>query len=103
MPLLEIHLQKGFELDDVIVRVNGNEVVEYLAVTTNTLTGLAKVIRADAPEGPVTVRLAVPSRGIVEDVHVDATRTPFVGVGLAQSGERLETRLTAEPFDYPRQ
>jgi hypothetical protein len=102
MPLLEIHLQKGFELDDVIVRVNGNEVVEYLAVTTNTATGLAKVIRADAPEGQVTVRLAVPSRGIVEDIHVDA-RAPYVGVGCRKAASSSATRLTAAPFDYPRQ
>jgi hypothetical protein len=103
MPRLEIHLQGGFVLDDVIVRVNGSEVVEKLAVTTDAITGLAGVIVAEAPDGQVTVRFAVPSRRIVEDVRVDATRTPFLGVGLARSGERLEARMVAEPFQYPPQ
>jgi hypothetical protein len=100
VPVLEIHLQRGFHVDDVIVRINGHEVVERLAVTTDPGCGLAEVIRAEAPAGPVRVRVAIPSRGIVEDFMADAGISPFVGVTLTQAGDRLETRHTSTPFHY---
>ena len=100
MHRLEIHLQQGFVVDDVIVRVNGHEVVERLAVTTNPTTGLAEVIHAEAAKGKVRVRFAIPSRGIVADLTLDASLTPFLGVRLAPGGGALEMNPAALPFGY---
>jgi hypothetical protein len=64
MPKLTLDLQDGFNGDDVIVRVNGEEVQRRSGVRTKRTLGLAQTLDLTVPEGPLTVEVDVPTQGV---------------------------------------
>ena len=83
MPPVTIDLQEGFTGDEVIFRVNGREVKRYPAVQTKRTLGLAESVALDVPDGPVTLEVAVPAKGVSGVVDV---RHSQVGVSVGDSG-----------------
>jgi hypothetical protein len=83
MPAVTVDLQEGFTGDEVIVRVNGREVKRCPAVRTKRTLGLAESVGLDVPDGPVTLEVAVPAKGVTGTVDL---RHSQVGVSVSDSG-----------------
>src|SRR5258706_8256545 len=64
MAQLRIDLQDGFQDDDVVVKVDGEERLRQAGVTTKKVLGLAGSVTVDVPEGQRSIELSVPSRGV---------------------------------------
>jgi hypothetical protein len=95
MPRLSIDLQEGFSGDDVIVRVNGEEVARQSGVRTKQTLGLAHSLAIAVPDGPVRVEVDVPTRGLRGSTDV---RHAQLGVSLADVGVRFVQ--SDEEFGY---
>lgn len=89
---LNLALQDGFEADDVVVRVDGNEAYRAEEITTRTQISHAADTQLDVPDGPFTLEVDVPTRGVHESFQLDPQTQPNVAVSL------LEGRLVAS---YP--
>jgi hypothetical protein len=95
MPKLSIDLQDGFSGDEVIVRVNGKEVDRRSGVRTKRTLGLAQTIHLQVPDGPVTLEVDVPTKGISGRTEV---RHPQLGVSLA--GKDVQFVQSDDEFGY---
>ena len=98
MPLLTIDLQNGFSNDEVIVRMDGAEVLRKSGVTTDLSVSLAESRQIEAPDHSVEVEIAVPSRKLKGAIRIDVARTPFLGVSVTEG--RLELRPSEKLFFY---
>jgi hypothetical protein len=98
MAKLGIDLQDGFEGDDVVVKINGQEVMRRGDVSTKRILGLAGSHRAEVGNGPVTIEVSVPSRRIEHRLEVDASNDVYVGLSLVNG--RLEPIIRKKPFGY---
>ena len=84
MGSIQVYLESGFEHDHVTVRAGGVE-LEEPDVTTRYQVGLASVIALTVPDGvPLTVKIAVPNRGLTAEVTIDPNSTPHVRVNVAE-------------------
>src|SRR5947208_12304875 len=95
MPPVNVDLQEGFTGDEVIFRVNGREVKRYPAVRTKRTLGLAESVALDVPDGPVTLEVAVPTKGVTGAVDL---RHSQVGVSVGDSG--LQFIQSDQEFGY---
>jgi hypothetical protein len=95
MRTLTIDLQEGFAGDEVLVRVNGSEVARRSDVRTKRMVGLACSVDVPVPDGPVTLEVEVPTKGVRGAADV---RRSCVGVSVEGSGVRFIE--SDEPFGY---
>jgi hypothetical protein len=98
MSTLDIHLQEGFESDDVVVRIDGEEKLRRDAVVTRKAIALAEHVTFDVDDGPHTIDLSIPSRGIEKHVNVEVAGRLYVGIGL--KGDELLVRVRDKQFGY---
>jgi hypothetical protein len=96
MPRLSIDLQDGFEHDEVVIFVDGEERARRSDVTTKKLYGLAETIELTVPEGSVELRIK--TRNASKTLRLDATRDLWIGVSL-QGGE-IRAAVSVEPYGY---
>ena len=95
MPKLTIDLQDGFLDDEVIVRVNGEEVERRPNVRTKRALGLAQSFDIKVPDGTVTVQVDVPTKGVSGTTEI---QHPQLGVSL--DGARLHFIQSDDEFGY---
>ena len=95
MPTLSIHLQDGFDDDEVAILIDGEERARRSGVTTKRLYGLAETIELPA-SGRVTLEIRV--RNLSKTLEPDVTRDVFVGVSLQNGG--IQTVVSVEPYGY---
>ena len=57
-------LLEGFRDDDVVVRVDAQELARRNGVSTQLLTGLAEELRLDVPDRARSLTVALPGRGV---------------------------------------
>ena len=95
---LTIALQDGFEGEAVMVRVDGETVIDETAVRTDQRIGLAHAVDVPHADGVATLEIRVPSRDLRATAHVDARATPFVAISVLD-GEVVVT-TSATPFGY---
>jgi hypothetical protein len=95
MPKLTIDLQDGFSGDEVIVRVNGQEVARPAGVKTKRMLGLAQSLDVSVPAGPVSLEIDLPAKQIrgTRVVHHS-----HIGVSLA--GTDVQFIEADKPFGY---
>jgi hypothetical protein len=99
MPTLHIALQEGFSNDDVVVRVNGHEILRKSGITTRPQIGYADSIERELPPGRVTVEVSVTSRNTSSSEVIELTQPTYLGVSLDAAGApTYRTSLT--PFGY---
>jgi hypothetical protein len=98
MPKLRIDLQDGFQDDDVVVKVDGEERLRQTGVTTKKVLGLAGSVTVDVPEGQRSIELSVPGRGVTKQIDVDTQKTTHVGLSLA--GQEVTVLARDKPFGY---
>lgn len=98
MALLHIALQEGFSDDDVVVRVDGQEVYHKKNVTTRLQIGYADSFELEIKEGAARVEVELATRGLSEAFPVDVTGTTYVGLSVEQGA--IRHRLSTQPFGY---
>jgi hypothetical protein len=91
MTSLHIALEDGFDGDTVTLFVDDEEVFRKQGVTTRTQISLADSLALDVPEGPVRLRVEVPSQGVEASLEIDPTVHAFVGLSLRDGG--IQTRF----------
>src|SRR5262245_44780574 len=98
MARLGLHLQDGFTGDEVVVKVNGEERLHRDEVRTRRVLGLAEHVELDVADGPLTVEVSLPARGLTKRLELTAEGEVYVGISLAGGELRLITSKT--PFGY---
>lgn len=101
---MKVHFafQDGFVNDDVIVRVNGKEVIREARLKGNDpLVPIAamrdvEIDELDAATGNVDVE--VPSRGLSRSFDLDFRESPYLGIAIV--GGDIAMRRSARPFEY---
>ena len=98
---MQVHFafQDGFANDDVIVRVNGREVIrESQLKGQDPMLPIAAVrdIELEATTGKVNVE--IPSRGLSRSFDLDFRESPYVGIAIV--GGDIAMRKSSRPFEY---
>jgi hypothetical protein len=91
---VRIELQDGFEADEVICTVGGQEVARRPAVRTDLRISRADASDLDVADAPVTVGVQVPTRGLDAEVDLDPREHPYLLVRIVEG--RLELRPSAD-------
>lgn len=80
--LLNVALRDGFDGDTVVLRVDG--VIAYSGedVTTRTQISHAAATQLEVPDGPFTLDVEVPTRGVQEILRLDPRINPNVALSL---------------------
>ncbi len=96
MPNLTLHLQDGFDDDEVVVSVNGHVVRRLEHVTTRLLLGLAETLDLDVPSPRCRLDVDLPRRGLQAEADVAAP----AHVGASVCFGHLTLLVRDEPFGY---
>ena len=97
MAVLHIALESGFSGDEVVVAVDGKEVLRA-TLSTRMQIGLAEEVHVPVEPGRHTVRVS--ARGAAADLEVDVEDELYLGASLSRSGDAIEHRVGAKPFGY---
>jgi len=98
MATLHVAMQEGFLDDTVSVHVGDREVLRREKVRTRLQTGYADSCEIEVPDGPVEVRVEVPSQRLASTFAVDVSGAAYLGVSIVAGTIRL--RSSREPFGY---
>lgn len=96
--VVSVALQDGFEGDHVIVRINGEAVLDAPNVRTDQRIGLASAVDVAVGEDASELVVEVPDRGLHAIRQIDDEAPPFLGVSLLNGQLVLTTSNT--PFGY---
>lgn len=80
--LINVALQDGFEGDDVLIRVDGDEAYRGDDLTTRTQISHAADTQLEVPDGPITLDVEVPTKGVRETFQLDPRSQPNVAISL---------------------
>lgn len=94
---IRVDLREGFEDDEVVIRVGEEEVYRKEGVTTLPQIGRADGVDAPVGQGPVTVRVELPKRGLSGSFSVPA---PGLHLGISVEGGELTHEVSPTPFRY---
>jgi hypothetical protein len=98
---MQVHFafQDGFSNDDVVVRVNGREVVRESGLTgRDPVLPIAAVRDLELAERAGKVQIEVPTRGLARSFDVNFAETPYVGIAIV--GGKIALRRSLTPFTY---
>ncbi len=98
MPTLRIDLQEGFDGDDVILRVDGEECLHRQDVRTKRTLGVAGNVKVEVEAGARTLQIELPGRGVTRDIPLDVQGRLYVGLSL-RDGE-VDALIRDKPFGY---
>ncbi len=96
---LHLALQNGFLDDEVVVRVNGNEVFRKQGVKTRTQVGLADTIEVGIEHGRARIEISLPARDIAEALEIDVTKPTYIGVSVDPE-DGIRYAIQYRPFRY---
>lgn len=96
---MHIALEEGFDGEDIVIRVDGEQVFHGEDVRTRYQIGLAAMVDVTVDDGPAEVEIDLPGRGSTRTLTVDVNGELWVGLSL-QDGDRLEERISSETFRY---
>jgi membrane-associated protease RseP (regulator of RpoE activity) len=91
MALLHIALQEGFTGDDVVVRVQGEEVFRKEDVTTRLQIGYADSFEVRVEGEEVKIEVLLPLKNLSETIILQVPPTEYLGLSI------YEGRLITEP------
>jgi hypothetical protein len=96
-PSIRVDLREGFEDDEVVIHVGEEEVYRKQGVTTMTQIGRADGIDVPVAEGPLTVRVELPKRGLAESISLPE---PGLHLGISIEDGELMLEISPTPFRY---
>lgn len=99
MSLLHIALQDGFADDEVIVKVNGEEVFNKSRVRTRFQIGLADSFEINVKEGAVNVEVKLPLKNLSKSITLKVSGSTYLGVSITTEGE-INFHISNERFRY---
>ena len=99
MTALTIDLQDGFMDDSVIIRVDGDLVLEDDHVSTRLQTGFARSVQCDTADSAVTAEVELPGRGQQTTIGIDPHDTAYLGLSLDATGH-IASRVSGSMFGY---
>jgi hypothetical protein len=88
MAEIEVHFTEYFDGEAAIGFLDGREVFRAEELKTDLRTGLARIVRVPMSNGPLTIGVELPSRGLKGEALADASDLKFVSVAL--DGEELK-------------
>jgi hypothetical protein len=97
LPPMHIDLREGFEDDEVVIRIGGEEVFRKDGVTTLPQIGRADGIETPGGDGPVRVDVELPKRGVQASFSVPA---PGMHLGISIEDGELMHEISQAPFRY---
>jgi len=80
--VINVALQDGFEDDDVVLRVDGDEAFRAEGVTTRTQISHAGDTQLDVPDRPFTLEVEVPTQDVRTALQLDPHTQPNVALSL---------------------
>lgn len=80
--LINVALQDGFDGDTVVIRIDGAIAYSSEHVTTRTQISHAADTQLEVPDGPFTLEVEVPTRGVRETLPLDPHIHPNVALSL---------------------
>jgi hypothetical protein len=95
---LTIALQDGFENDSVVVRVDGEVVIQETGVRTDQRIGLAYAIDVPLPDRAVVIDVQVPTRSLRARHELSPATATSVGISLLDN--QIVFRSSPTPFGY---
>jgi hypothetical protein len=98
---MQVHFafQDGFANDDVIVRVNGREVIrESQLKSQDPLLPIATTRSVELEGTTGNVNVEVPSRSLSRSFDLDFRESPYLGIAIV--GGDIAMRRSARPFEY---
>jgi hypothetical protein len=95
---LNVALQDGFTGEEVVIRVDGEEVRRVAAQTAWEIS-LATSFDVSVDEGSHTVEIEIPARGVNSTHLVDVSEAVWVGISVMDATE-VVWRVSTEPFGY---
>jgi hypothetical protein len=98
MAKLNIHLQEGFRRDEVIITHDGREIYHNPSATTHPMHPLADEMEYERGDGPLTLTVSIPNRGISRKIELEAGSPP--NLGLYIDGGKIEHRTSEKAFAY---
>jgi hypothetical protein len=98
MTKLKIHLQEGFTGDEVIIEEGGREIYHKQGVKTHPLLGLADNVEHERKDGPIMLKVSVPTKGLTETIKL-AAQSPS-NLGLSIQGGKIKHHLSDTEFGY---
>jgi hypothetical protein len=99
MPLLHVAFQEGFSGDQVVARLNGEEIFRKSGMKTRLQTGFADSVEVEAPDGPATLAIELPDRNISQSIPITVSGPTYVGISLS-SNAQVTHKISQEPFGY---
>ena len=100
MPEIEIHLTELFQGETVVVSAGGREVFRGEGIRTDFATSLARIAKAQVPDGQQTVKVEVPQHRASAEARIDPSGLKFLVVSL--EGGRLKVEAVSQE-DYRRE
>ena len=98
---MQVHFafQDGFSNDDVVVRVNGREVLRESNLSGNDpAVPLAATREIELPPAGGKLDVTVPTRGLSGSFDVNFAESPYLGVAIVNG--KLAVRRSSTPFMY---
>jgi len=98
MAKLGIDLQEGFENDEVVVTIDGQESFRHTAVRTKRVLGLAMNDTIDVANGKHAIEISVPTRNLHHKLTINLRDELHLGISLR--GSELDVITREERFGY---
>jgi hypothetical protein len=98
MAKLGIHLQNGFDGDEVVVTAGGEELMRRENVSTRKMLGLAGHEEFEVAAAPLSLHVSIPGRGVDERIELEPGEERYVGLSLVDGELRVMKR--GKPFGY---
>lgn len=95
---LHIDLQEGFQLDAVIIRIDGQQVFHQDKVTTDQRIGRAAGVEASTAKHEVVLEVEIPKRKLKAVQRVTPAEAAHIGISVEAGSLRFRT--SAQAFYY---
>ena len=98
MSTIHVYLADGFEDDEILARVDGQEVYAKTAVTTMRLTSLADEFSFDAGGDRTLLEIELPAEMLATTIEIDPVRGRYIAVSVEDG--RLTHFVSATPLGF---
>jgi hypothetical protein len=98
MTVIVIDLQDGFADDEVLILADGQEIFNKKGVDTDYSIGLAASVKFEVSEKQVTVEIIIPSRRLSDNIKIDGSSAPYLGVSILDN--KINHQFSDEEFIY---
>ncbi len=96
---LHLALQDGFEHDDMVIRVNGEDVFTGTDISTDLRISLATTVDLEVTPGATTIEIVLTTRHLRATHTVDIRAPIYLAINITRDAQ-IRFRESLEPFGY---